>query len=387
MQLSKRKEVFILPSYSLTGDLVGFERCGLQYRYTRVASLPSTRPVQMWFGQFIHGVMEEAFRRYRESIKAGWEDIPPWANAVMDSICDGVMKRLAAEGLYPWDRRLEKQSRDRAKVMVNELGPDLLPLIEKAEVRLTGSRALPTAKISPRHQWRTADRYELVGVVDVITDLILRDASLQNNRLVRAILDVVKGRLPDEFEVIIDYKGMRRPPVKSKGKANLGNLYEWQLQTYAHLREAQEDAKPVKGGVIIYVNELLPFRRDIDLLADEIRTGETDEMPAKGSADAKTLKAWRKRSRKPLPKLSAEYRLRRALRIVTVTATSKRGSLRAFDDVVAKVETCHGKERLGKSLLLAWDKNPADRSTCEACDVRTFCPAYTQVRRPTLPTA
>ncbi len=49
MRLSKRPPMYSLPSYSLTGDLVAFLRCGLQYRYTRIGQLPPTRPVQAWF--------------------------------------------------------------------------------------------------------------------------------------------------------------------------------------------------------------------------------------------------------------------------------------------------------------------------------------------------
>src|SRR5260370_2348429 len=79
MQLSRRPPIYELPSYSLTADLLGFLRCGLQYRYTRLGRLTPSRPVQMWFGQFVHGVLEEAFRRYATARDARTDASAPWS--------------------------------------------------------------------------------------------------------------------------------------------------------------------------------------------------------------------------------------------------------------------------------------------------------------------
>src|SRR5688500_17898559 len=121
MRLNKRPAVYSLPSYSLTGDLVAYLRCGLQYRYTRIGQLPSTRPVQAWFGQFIHGVLEEAYREYHEARQKGKIDSPPWPDDRVDRICDLIKSRLAAQRLFPWGEELEKLGYRRAKVAVNEL--------------------------------------------------------------------------------------------------------------------------------------------------------------------------------------------------------------------------------------------------------------------------
>ncbi|MBN2196878.1 MAG: PD-(D/E)XK nuclease family protein [Polyangiaceae bacterium] len=373
MPLSVRPKIYSLPSYSLTGDLLGFLRCGLQYRYTRIGKLPASRPVQQWFGEFIHGVLEEAYRRYRESVTQGAPSLPPWPATELDDIRQLIKDRLAARGLRAWAPDLEQLGDERALTAAQELGPHLFPLIHRAEVRVTGARLLPP--IASHLQFREADRYEMVGVVDVVTHVQLADPALAANPIVRSVSGALGGNVPSEFELIIDYKGMRRPPVaKTVAKNNLWTQYEWQLQTYAGLRQKQADALDVVAGVLLYVNELHPTRSDLRMLKDEILAGTTDVLPAKGSPDDVAIRAWR--SSQPLPQLSFRYRLARALRIVPVSQTTVQQAEIAFDDVVKDIETCRGREEYGSTLLTAWDRNPTQESTCVVCDSRTFCPDY-----------
>jgi PD-(D/E)XK nuclease superfamily protein len=387
MQLSKRPPVYALPSYSLTGDLLGFLRCGLQYRYSRIGQLPPTRPVQLWFGQFVHGVLEEAFRRFDQARREGSNKPPPWPQSEIDDICDLISQRLASQGLIPWDPRLEHLGRARAEAAINDLGPELFPIIHRAEVRLTGARSLPIDRVPPEHRFRDVDRYEIVGVIDVISHVELSDPAHQNNLVVKAILAELPSDPPDQFEIIIDYKGMRRPtPIDTDGNPDpYWQIYDWQLQTYAHLRAMHADSLPVVAGILLYTNELLPTWEDLKSLKQEVTAGVADVEPVAGSEAEKALSDM-KRSKAPIDpatgrraypqKLPLEFRLARAMRVTSVSTESIEAALVQFDSTVVDIETCRGKEYCKGSVLGAWENYSVEEDTCAVCDYRTYCPGY-----------
>ena len=60
-------------------------------------------------------------------------------------------------------------------------------------------------------------------------------------------------------------------------------------------------------------------------------------------------------------------------------------ALNSFDEVVAWIETCRGREFYGKTIITAWDRNCTDESTCAACDARTWCPDFSKETKPRLP--
>jgi hypothetical protein len=210
----------------------------------------------------------------------------------------------------------------------------------------------------------------MAGVIDVVTEVTLNDPAHAGNPIVQAIASVLPDERPDRFEVILDYKGARRPPFGG----GFTEIYDWQLQTYAHLRSRQDGARPVLAGGLLFLNELLPARGEMRRLVNEIENGAADVVPAPGSAAdiaIRTRLTGRRHARLPL-----EFRLARTLRVNAVTETTVEAALGAFDEVVADIEECYHREAAGEPIKDAWRANASDAQTCAACDHRTRCDEY-----------
>jgi hypothetical protein len=365
MTLSRRDQPYLIPSYSLTGDLLAYRRCGLQYRYYNRGALPPSRPVQQWFGEFIHGVMEEAYRTWREH---GWPF--PWSDTQISDLEDLIVRRLAARGLRYRNRRLLEISQERGRLAINLFGPHLFPLISQAEWPLHAVRPMPGDPAQAR-----AEYYEVSGVADVLTSVNLRTVSSDN--LIIAALErdptvadaLARGRSDPgyEFEVLVDYKGMERPPITSQFAEDL----RWQLLTYAWLRSQQPDSTPVVAGVLIFINELLLTADEVGELKKQVvaSSPDTDVLPQ--GADLDAITQWRRRDGRL--ELSKDYRLARALRVIPVTPGAITDGLGEFDTTVGHIETAVGEEASGVALHQSWRGTPNEQ-TCAVCDWRSICP-------------
>lgn len=379
MSLSVRPPITTLPSYSLTSDLLGFLRCGLQYRYTRIGNLPSSHPVQLWFGQFIHAVLEESYRHAKE----GKKKLPPWPKDELNEIMDRIDRRLAAQNIRCWSEDSEQLGRKRATAAVNELGPLLFPLINQAEVRVRGARKLPEEVEGVIT--RDIDRYEMMGVIDVVTQVELYNPKSRGNKLLELVVEELPDTPPEEFEVIVDYKGMKRPDLVEKG-VGLWEIYEWQIHTYSHLR-SMLTSKPIIAGMLVYLNELIPTKTDFYALRRALKDGAKDViLPDLGSEDEKVLRDWKssyKHEEPPL--LSLDFRLKRAIRVIPISENDKQESLRAFDETVGRIEKCLAEEARSGLVIASWEKNSSHEPTCAACDSKTYCPDFQSENAPRIP--
>ena len=387
MKLPSRSKAYMIPEYSLTGDLLSFLTCNLQYRYQNKGTLPPSKPVQRWFGEFIHGVMEEAFIRWKQNkTEFPWdwlEDIRP--------IEEQIDLRLQTRGLYPHDEDLffsstnhdvenlnehdhKKLASARAEKAINIWGEHLFPLIDSSELLIKGIRNMP--KYDEKRS--RSNYYGINGVVDVLTSININKT--HDNKIIEILKknEDFKKRIAEsvgeeEYEIIIDYKGMKRPPIEvSDSKSeNTWESHKQQILTYSWLRSQQEDSKSIFAGIIFYLNELVPSKEDLALIKDEMKNGLIDEKTLeKYKKDFELIDKWQDDDK--APELSNEFKLERSIRIINIDSKEIDKSLEKFDEVVYNIEESLINEMKGCKIQDAW-KAEADERTCSACDFRTFC--------------
>lgn len=385
MKLSSRSKSYIIPEYSLTGDLLSFLTCNLQYRYQNKGALPPSSPIQLWFGEFIHGVMEEAYLKWaNEKIEFPWR----WLEEIRP-IEDMIDKRLKARGLYPPkklycsknaenykkpipkgnDHPYQKIASARTEKAINIWGPHLFPLIDSAEVLIKGIRDMPQYKEGESR----SNYYGINGVIDVISSLKINEFNqshanntilnyLNNNEKVNKLIQSIDC---DEYEIIIDYKGMKRPSIKSPN----WKYHQWQILTYAWLRSKQEESKPIAAGIIFYLNELVPSTEDLISIKNDIINGYSDVKIDEG--DENLLKTWDEKD-EDYVKLDISSRKDRSIRIIAIENKNMDIALHEFDEVVAEIEKSTINEMNGINIKEAW-KGKGDERTCNACDFHSFC--------------
>lgn len=392
MKLPSRSKSYMIPEYSLTGDLLSYITCGLQYRYQNKGALPPSKPVQRWFGEFIHGVLEESYNEWKYGKKEfpwDWkEDIRP--------IEDLIDLRLQVRGLYPHDEDLffsinqpgmnmtiddlnehdhKKLASARAEKAINIWGKHLFPLIDSAELLIKGVRPMPNYdKNTSRSNY-----YGINGVVDVLTSTKINTMDEQstlynfNNKIVQFIKNNLETSDIEDYEVIIDYKGMKRPPIKVTDPLSEDKWenHKQQILTYSWLRSKQEDAKDISAGIILYLNELVPSKEDLVLIKEEIRNNLTDvPQGIEFDDDIELIEEWEEDDK--APNLSEDFKIVRSIRFIKVNENEREKALKKFDNVVCDIENSLVSEMKGCKIQDAW-KAEADKRTCLACDFRTFC--------------
>jgi hypothetical protein len=282
-------------------------------------------------------------------------------------IGDLIETRLVAGGKRPRSREARDSAYGRVEAAINLLAPHLFPLITAAEQRISGTRAMPRLPGGRRSPRGGGDRYELTGVVDVISSIVV-GANL-GNPLVQTIQHAI-APMENDYDLIVDYKAMRRPNLKD----SKWQRHEWQIQTYAWLCRRVPQARPVGAGLVIYINELAPSRTDLMELKRELQNGSTDVTPPNGSQDYYALHRWQAVPGVPLPDFSVEFRLARTVRVIDVSHAQVLNAVAQIDQVVSHIENSALNEHNAGNIPNNWLACGEDQD-CDACDFRHFCPS------------
>ena len=371
-------------------------------------------PVQLWFGEFIHGSLEEAYLKWKKYSKDDPLEFPwDWEDEIQP-IEELITSRLKIKGLNPPYEYLNNYGpKDniysaRLERSINLWGPHLFPLIDDTEVLIKGLRPL-------ENENSRSDYYSINGVVDVLSSKkVERESQKINNKSFQQTLDsyfnpnilldylskneefkklLVNGL--DEYEIIIDYKGMRRPSAPSKeefskiqsmminGDINDSEDYinykawiqqQWQILTYAWLRKNQQNSEKPVIGIIFYLNELVPSTDDLVAIREDLKNDTTDiSKDLIPKEDWNKLIHWDEKYDLPIHRdLSDKFKMDRSIRIINLNEELMENSLKEFDKVVNDIESSLMKEMNGCNIKEAW-KADAEERTCTACDFRTFC--------------
>jgi hypothetical protein len=335
-RLAPRPQPMLVPSYSLTGDLLSYESCPLQYRLFNRTGVRQSHPIQQWYGSFLHMGMRRAYDLCQEPgvdpqdfIWNEDDPTPPFSDLV-----GRVTTRLQAQGLHR-PATLRELAERRLVRTIRVLGPLIFPLIKEAEVTLSAIRRVEGSGANEDVM------YQVTGIVDVLAATAA--AATTNNPLVEKLV-AHTGDIPTDggaLELILDYKGMRRGEVRHM------DTPKRQILTYAWLRNRRVGEPVVAAGAVIFVNDLLRDDDDVNL--------DPDDAELSRLLDA-------------------------ALVPVSVASDSPEEAAAFFDERVTEIEDCQRREGFA-ALEEVWEPTPK-RETCAACDARYYCPKSDVAGRP-----
>ena len=336
LELETKRPNLVIPSYSVKEDVIPYLNCRLQYRYRNVGSLPYARPERFWFGLFIHGALELAYRYWRDAETPPafpWPctklerrgDAPNWQDHDIGKFANDAETSLRNQGVRAPSAAARNSAYGKVATMVNALGAHLFPLIDSAEHverRITATRQPDSGR----------SRYELRGVLDALARAVPNIGSCNRIR------EYVRKACPDireNSELILEYKASCRPaPDSSHWKQD-----ELQVQAYAWLRGQElQSGKLPAAGVVIYVNELPDLDRAIRVILNE------------------------------LPELD------KAVRVIPISRRSADSAIAEVDAVALQIEDALAAEATGGSAIRSWPPNCVDKTACADCDFRHFCP-------------
>ncbi|MFM7037573.1 MAG: hypothetical protein ACKO2L_07610 [Planctomycetaceae bacterium] len=379
MTLSIRPSAAALTTWDVAGDLLSFLRCGLQYRYSRPGKPCPSHSAQQFSGRFLQQVLEDAWLHFKAPASPSF----PWPDTALQELMDHVEQRLAAHGVRCQSALGRHYTRLRAAAAVNELGPLLFPLLCHARLHVRGgSHPQPVADSCDS---TSQPSWELTSTIHAIARLEPFNPAPGSNPLLTLIQQHIREFHAETVELIVDFQGNQRPD--SQQSAPLCD--DWtQIQIHAASSlYGPRTQHPVVAGMVCYLSELVPSRRQFRFLRQTLLQRPDDPaVPSADSLDARILRTWKPRSASELPPLlSLHFRLQRTIRIIPISSAAQQATLHQLASTIRRINRCRSEEQRSSQILSAWELNPSNPAVCNACDARTWCPGCSSKTTPALP--
>lgn len=378
MTLSIRPSPDVQPTWDVASDLLSFLRCGLQYRYSRPGKPRPSHSSQQFSGQFLQQVLEDAW------LLANTHSAPPfpWPQPVIQEMLRHVEQRLAAQGVRCHSASGRHYTRLRAAAAINELGPLLFPILCQARLHVCGSVHNPNTV--PHSDSNDIPACELTATIHAVARLQLHNPALSPNPLVKLLQQQLPQAPSGPVELLVDLQGHRRPD--SCGAQTLcHDSTQLQIQATSSLYGTRTQ-HPVIAGLVCYLSELVPSRRDFLALRKALSQRPGADIPAADSLDAAILRTWKARTASAVPPLlSLPFRLQRTIRVIPVSVADQQAALTELRKTIQRILQCRSHELLTGHIISAWERNASEVTVCQACDARTWCPDHTSTLQPDLP--
>ena len=204
--------------YSVTTDILSFQRCSRQYGHFEVRGYAPAHTVQIYYGTLIHQVLDRAHAHYKGLIDPKTKGKIPTEQDI-ENYFDEVDTALRVRGIQSvraFAHAAEREAALKRLKLFNQIeGSELYPRVRDTEHRLQSDLG----------------DYLLHGTVDVLAD--------------------APGSLPGMKAEIWDYKGANRPKPNSQPYRQ----YEFQMRVYAELYRERNGDYPEKA-VLYFLNEL-----------------------------------------------------------------------------------------------------------------------------------
>ena len=226
LSLTHGQPIPVRQRYSVTADVLAYQKCSIQYGAFAVRRYEPALAVQLFYGTIVHQVLDRAHAHFRGELNAPKGSFP--TDSDIESYFREVENALRARHV-----QAVSNVRDQAlKVLMrfNKLeGPALYPRIIDTECRLQSDQG----------------EYILHGNVDVLA----------------------RSEFGENDVEIWDYKGERLP---SRGDPEY-QRYVFQMQVYADLYRQKTGITPTKS-ILYFLNELAddpaPTARPVNALLE-----------------------------------------------------------------------------------------------------------------------